>query len=70
VLESEATWRLAQDALERLEGNAPPWRLPYDDIAELRLNYDPTRFETNRFRCTARPALMQGPALISSPSRA
>lgn len=51
VLEDEATWTLAPDALERVAAGAPALRLPYRDIAELRLVYDPTRFDTNRYRC-------------------
>lgn len=52
VLERETTWTLTGDALERGEANAPPQRLPYGDIAEVRLIYDPTRFDTQRHRCT------------------
>jgi hypothetical protein len=55
VLENEATWTLAPDALERAEAGAPTQRLPYRDIVELRLVYDPTRFDTNRYRCDLTP---------------
>jgi hypothetical protein len=51
VLENEAGWTLGPSALVRAEAEATAQRLPYRDIAELRLSYDPTRFDTHRFRC-------------------
>jgi hypothetical protein len=51
VLENEAGWTLGPSALIRAEAEAAAQRLPYRDIVELRLSYDPTRFDTQRFRC-------------------
>jgi hypothetical protein len=56
ILDNEAAWRLAEDALERMVDDVVEHRIPYGDIAELRLSYDPTRFETNRYRCDIRTA--------------
>jgi hypothetical protein len=51
VLEGETSWTLAPDALERSDHGQLPLLLPYRDFMELRLSYDPTRFDTRRFRC-------------------
>lgn len=51
MLEGETTWTLTPDALERSDPGRPPLLLSYRDFMELRLSYDPTRFDTRRFRC-------------------
>jgi hypothetical protein len=55
VLEHEAIWRLAPDALELQGGpTAGPdvvMRFPYRDIAGLRLSYAPSRVDSARYRC-------------------
>ena len=51
ILQKEAAWRLGEDALERVEAGRPAFRIPYSEIIEIRLFYDPTRFETKRYRC-------------------
>ena len=48
--EREAAWSLAPDALvSELAGQVT--RCPYGEIAEVRLSYDPTRFDRKRYRC-------------------
>lgn len=54
ILEKEATWRLAPDALEQIVDGKPVQGFLYADIVEIRLSYDPTRFESNRYRCDVR----------------
>lgn len=50
VLDAETTWWLGPDALRPGDRNA----IPYADIAELRLSFDPTRFDSRRYRCSIR----------------
>ncbi len=66
VLEGEATWTLAPDALKRAQAGAPALRLPYREVAELRLVYDPTRFDTNRYRCNLVTATGRRATLMST----
>ena len=55
VLEHEAVWRLAPDALELQGGPAAGpdvvMRLPYRDIVGVRLSYAPSRADSARYRC-------------------
>jgi hypothetical protein len=55
VLEHEAIWRLTSDALELQGGPAAGsdavMRLPYRDIASVRLSYAPSRVDSVRYRC-------------------
>jgi hypothetical protein len=67
ILEKEATWRLTTDALERVAEGEGALRMPLAEISELRLSYDPTRFETSRYRCDV-TSKRNGRALIVSVS--
>jgi len=51
ILDNEATWKLGETAVERSATGESDRRIPYADIAETRLSYDPTRFESSRYRC-------------------
>lgn len=51
AFEKEVTWRLDPDALVVAPDGGAPLRIPYRDIAELRLSYDPTRLDSDRHRC-------------------
>ena len=46
----ERTHRLTDDALTWEEEGKPPGRIAYDDIAEVRMTFAPTRAATNRYR--------------------
>ncbi len=39
-------------------------RFPYASITEVRLSFDPTRFDTRRYRCDVRGAGGDGHALV------
>jgi hypothetical protein len=67
IFQSEAAWRLGEDALERVAEGRPAFRIPYAEIVELQLSYDPTRFETTRYRCDVL-SQRNGRALIVSVS--
>jgi hypothetical protein len=57
IFDTEAVWRLGPDALEIAGGAGTPGaatQFPYVTVRELRLSFDPTRFDTNRYRCDLR----------------
>jgi hypothetical protein len=56
AFEGAVTWRLGPDGLEREDQGGKVARLPYGEIAELRLSYAPSRFDSARYRCEVRPA--------------
>jgi hypothetical protein len=70
VLENEATWTLAPQMLERAEhtseGGVAMQRLPYSEVAEVQLSYDPTRFDSRRFRCDLRSRAGHRLVLVST----
>jgi len=66
VLENEATWTLGPEAIERAEQGAQPFYIPYRDITELRLSYDPTRFDTDRYRCDVTARRLRHPIMSTS----
>jgi len=51
VLDNEAAWTLDEQGVERSVACEGARRIRFADIAEIRLSYDPTRFEANRYRC-------------------
>lgn len=51
ALEKEAAWILDSEGVERSAAGEGARRVSYTDIAEIGLSYDPTRFETDRYRC-------------------
>ena len=51
ALEKECTWKLDGDTLRVSSEERPPYSIPLAEISTLRLSFDPTRFQTNRFRC-------------------
>jgi len=46
----ETEFRLAEDALEIRDGDGAPRRFPYRDATLVRLSFDPTRVDRNRYR--------------------
>lgn len=51
----ETTWVLDGDTLRVEDGAGPPRMMALRDIASVRLEFSPTRFERNRFRCRLKP---------------
>jgi hypothetical protein len=51
VFETAVTWTLGPDSLEREDRPGMVARLPYAEIAELRLSFAPSRFDSARYRC-------------------
>ncbi|MBM3526968.1 MAG: hypothetical protein FJX62_02660 [Alphaproteobacteria bacterium] len=51
---NESGWTLGPAALVRAEAGAPARQIAYADVEELRLSFDPTRFDRNRYRCDVR----------------
>lgn len=51
ALEDECRWQLAADALECHAGNGRVQRWPYAALREVRLQYDPTRFNPDNYVC-------------------
>jgi hypothetical protein len=56
AFEGAVTWRLGADRLEREQAPGTMARLPYAEIAEVRLSFAPSRFDRVRYRCEIRPA--------------
>jgi hypothetical protein len=67
--ENAVTWRLGPDSLDRL-GDHPGGtaQLPYGEIAELRLSFAPSRFDSARYRCDVRPERGGTLAILSTHS--
>lgn len=51
ALEPERTWKLTGDTLHACNRGGPDLTIPLANIREVRLTYEPTRFQTNRYRC-------------------
>lgn len=51
ALEKECAWKLDGDTLWIATEGRPDIPIPLAGIVRLRLSYDPSRFQTNRFRC-------------------
>jgi len=60
IREAEIGWQLSDDALIceagplAAVGEYWPKRVPYAEISAIRVRFDPTRFDTNRYRCDLR----------------
>ncbi|MDP2228750.1 MAG: hypothetical protein Q8J78_14870 [Moraxellaceae bacterium] len=55
ALEPLMIWQVAADALECRTERGPMQRWPYAGMAELRLQYDPTRFNPDNYVCLLTP---------------
>lgn len=55
ILTNETHWSIADGALIERDGAAET-RIPLTDVTSLRLDFDPSRVETNRYRCVLRCA--------------
>jgi hypothetical protein len=70
MLEPEAIWRLAPDALELTGGGtAGPGatvRFPYAEIGEVRPSFAPTRSDAFRYRCDVQLKSGLGAAILST----
>jgi hypothetical protein len=51
---NEAGWTLGPNALVRAEAGQAAQHVPYGDVEELRLRFDPVRFDRRRYRCDIR----------------
>ncbi len=51
ALEKECTWKLDGDTLWMATEGQPDISIPLAGIASVRLSYDPSRFQSKRFRC-------------------
>lgn len=50
-MEAEKRWTLGTDVLLIHEGNYPALPIPLDSLIEIRMSYEPTRVQQNRYQC-------------------
>src|SRR5690606_3015958 len=51
LLEKEILWHLGGDTLFKIAEGQPPFSIPLASLAEVRLQFAPTRYQKGRFIC-------------------